>query len=63
MFKLTRYFLLSQVIFICILGSGAFLFPDSGTGQQAMCIAAFVVSITFLHVFDDPAQQREREKD
>ncbi len=61
--KITRYFYLSLLIFVCILGSGAFLFPDSGSGQQAMCAVALVVSIVFLHVFDDPIQRRERGED
>jgi hypothetical protein len=62
MFVMTRYIYLSLLIFICIVGAGAILFPDSSSDQQAMLVLAWIVSFTFLHVFDDPVQKREREK-
>jgi uncharacterized membrane protein len=61
--KITRYFYLSLLIFVCILAMGAILFPGSESGQQAMCALAFIVSLTFLHLFDDPIQRRERGDD
>lgn len=61
--KITRYFYISLLASVCILGLGVFLFPDSEGGQQAMEVVAFVVAFTLLHVFDDPIQRRHRRDD
>jgi hypothetical protein len=59
---ITKGFVVSMLVFVCILFGGGLLFRDSEAGTQATTAAAFLICSALLVIFPTLEKRRGRRK-